>query len=133
MILGIGNDLVRESRIARVHARHGERFSHKLLMPEERATLAGAARAANRLAKAWAAKEAFAKAWGTGFRGLSHLDCGVLRDASGQPCMIFSAAQAERLQARGVQRVHLALTDQDDWVLATVVIEGGIGGGSGAA
>lgn len=127
MILGIGNDLVREARIARVYARFGERFSHKLLMPEEQAALARAARPANRLAKAFAAKEAFAKAWGTGFRGLSHQDCGVARNALGQPQMIFSAAQQARLAERGVQRVHLALTDQDDWVLATVVIEAGPG------
>lgn len=124
MILGIGNDLVRESRIARIYQRHGERFARKLLMPEEEVALTTAERPSNRLAKAFAAKEAFAKAWGTGFRGLSHQDCGVIRDPSGQPQMVFSSTQQARLQARGVQRVHLALTDQDDWVLAMVVIEG---------
>ena len=124
MILGIGNDLVRETRIARVYTRFGERFCHKLLMPEEQQALIHAARPANRLAKAFAAKEAFAKAWGSGFRGLGHQDCGVLRNALGQPQMIFSAVQQARLVARGVQRVHVALTDQDDWVLAMVVIEG---------
>lgn len=123
MILGIGNDLISESRIARVHARHGERFANKLLMPEERVAFIRAARPANFLAKAFAAKEAFAKAWGTGFRGLSHHDCGVIRDVSGQPRMIFSAAQEARLAARAVARVHLAFTDERDWILAMVVIE----------
>ncbi len=78
-----------------------------------------------------AAKEALVKAMGTGFRGVSHLDCGVLRGAQGAPRLVFSARLAERLRADGVQRAHLALTDQGEWVLATVVLEGS--GALGAA
>ncbi len=124
MIVGLGNDLILQSRIAAVWQRHGDRFCRKLLMPVEQAALAGARDPVNRLAKAFAAKEALVKALGTGFRGVSHLDCGVLRGAQGAPRLVFSAGLAARLTRAGVDAAHLALTDQQDWVLATVVLEG---------
>lgn len=125
MIHGIGTDLLRIDRIERVWQRHGARFADKILMPEERAKLATSHNAANFLAKAFAAKEAFSKAWGTGFAGLSHHDVGVLRDVSGKPALVFSAAQQQRLKARGVIAAHLSLSDDDGRVLAFVVLEGG--------
>ncbi|ULQ46568.1 holo-ACP synthase [Flagellatimonas centrodinii] len=124
MILGLGNDLIRTSRIAAVWQRHGDRFCHKLLMPAEQAALADVTDPVNRLAKAFAAKEALVKALGTGFRGVSHVDSGVLRAVNGAPRLVFSARLAGVLQTRGIELAHLALTDQDDWVLATVVLEG---------
>lgn len=125
MIVGLGNDLIREARIARVLARHGARFVERVLMVEERRALPQVPhRRVNRLAKAFAAKEAFAKAWGTGFVGMTHHDCGVARDAVGKPVMIFSDAMARRLADRAIDRVHLALTDDGGLVMATVVIEG---------
>ena len=62
MIVGLGNDLIRVSRIERVLARHGQRFIDRLLTDEERATLPAGARRANRMAKSFAAKEALVKA-----------------------------------------------------------------------
>lgn len=125
MIVGLGNDLIRVSRITDVLARHGQRFTDRLLMPEERAVLpASDPRRANRLAKAFAAKEAFAKAWGSGFAGVTHHDCGVRRDAAGKPDLIFSDRMQCRLAERGVTRAHLALTDESGLVMATVVLEG---------
>jgi holo-[acyl-carrier protein] synthase len=124
VIVGLGNDLIREARITEVLARHGQRFTDRLLMPEERAALPSAPpRRANRLAKAFAAKEAFAKAWGSGFAGVTHHDCGVRRDAAGKPDLIFSDRMQTRLAARGVTRTHLALTDDGGLVMATVVLE----------
>ena len=131
MIVGLGNDLVHLPRIDAVWRRHGERFCRKLLMPAEHSALPPKGDPVNRLAKAFAAKEALVKAMGTGFRGVSHLDCGVLRGAQGAPRLVFSARLAERLRADGVQRAHLALTDQGEWVLGTVVLEGS--GALGAA
>lgn len=124
MIAGIGADIIRIARIERVWQRHGSRFVARLLMAEEQAAFAAAAaNSANHLAKAFAAKEAFAKAWGTGFAGLSHHDVGVLRNAAGKPQLIFSAAQQQRMTARGITTAHLSLSDDDGRVLAFVVIE----------
>lgn len=124
MIYGIGTDLLRIDRIERVWQRYGARFAEKLLMPAEREPFAATHSAANFLAKAFAAKEAFSKAWGTGFAGLSHHDVGVVRDASGKPLLAFSPEQQIRLQARGVTAAHLSLSDDDGRVLAFVVLEG---------
>jgi len=124
MIHGIGTDLLRIDRVERVWLRHGQHFAAKILMPEEQAQLASARNAANFLAKAFAAKEAFSKAWGTGFAGLSHHDVGVLRDASGKPTLVFSTTQQQRLKARSVTAAHLSLSDDDGRVLAFVVLEG---------
>lgn len=124
MIAGIGTDLIRADRIERVWSRYGPRFAARLLMPEEQATFAAAANPANHLAKAFAAKEAFAKAWGSGFAGLTHHDVGVKRNAAGKPGLIFSAMQQQRMAARGVTAAHLSLSDDDGRVLAFVVLEG---------
>src|SRR2546430_6528492 len=88
MILGIGSDLVDVRRIERVIARHGERFLARIYTDIERAK---ADRRANRLetyAKRFAAKEACAKALGTGLRaGVFWRDMGVVNLASGRPTM----------------------------------------------
>lgn len=125
MIFGIGTDLLRVDRIARVYARHGARFIDKILMPEERAALEGLSDPVNRIAKSFAAKEAFVKAWGTGFAGVNHHDVGVARAASGAPELIFSSAMQARLAAAGVLRCHLSLSDDDGRVLSFVVLECG--------
>ena len=124
MIYGIGTDLLCIDRIERVWQRHGAHFVDKILMPEEQVQLAASRNAANFLAKAFAAKEAFSKAWGTGFAGLSHHDVGVVRDADGKPALVFSGVQQSKLKVRGVTAAHLSLSDDDGRVLAFVVLEG---------
>ena len=116
MIVGLGNDLIRVSRIERVLARHGQRFIDRLLTDEERATLPAGA-------KSFAAKEALVKALGCGFRDIDHRDCGVGRSEIGAPSLRFSPAVQALLRQRGISRTHLALTDDGDWVLATVILE----------
>lgn len=124
MIYGIGTDLLRIDRVERLWQKYGERFADKMLMLEEREPFATAHCKGNFLAKSFAAKEAFSKAWGTGFAGLSHHDVGVVRDASGKPGLVFSSAQQARLKRRGVTAAHLSLSDDDGRVLAFVVLEG---------
>lgn len=123
MIVGLGNDLIRVSRIERVLARHGQRFIDRLLTDDERATLPEGAKRANRIAKSFAAKEALVKALGAGFRGIDHRDCGVVRTEIGAPSLRFSPGLQALLSERGISRAHLALTDDGDWVLATVILE----------
>src|SRR6266576_616143 len=100
MILGIGSDLVDVRRIERVIARHGERFLARIYTDIERAK---ADRRANRFetyAKRFAAKEACAKALGTGLRaGVFWRDMGVVNLASGRPTMKITGGALKRLEA----------------------------------
>ncbi|GAB6049676.1 holo-ACP synthase [Hydrogenophilus islandicus] len=135
MILGVGVDLVAIARVARLWQRHGRRFAARILTDgeaEELATrLAGCADeaaeqiASRFLAKRFAAKEAFAKAWGTGIgAALSFHDLAVTHDERGRPEWRFAERFAERFAARGAVRAHLSLSDELNHALAFVVIEG---------
>ena len=129
MILSIGSDLCNIERIAASLARFGERFEARVFTDIERA------RAARRpftrpgtLAKRFAAKEAFAKAVGTGFRqGVFMRDIGVVNAPSGAPTLALTGGAAERLAAITPMghrpRVHLTLTDDHPWAQAFVLIE----------
>ncbi len=129
MIIGVGSDLCDIRRIERAMQRFGERFLHRVFTEAERAR---AARRHPRIqpgtyAKRFAAKEACAKALGTGFsRGVFHSDMGVVNLPSGQPTLELTGGAARRLQAitpRGrVAAVHLTLTDEHPYALAQVTI-----------
>jgi holo-[acyl-carrier protein] synthase len=125
MILGIGIDLVDIRRIEKTIERHGERFIARVFTAVERAK---AERRANRVetyAKRFAAKEACAKALGTGFRkGVFFRDMGVVNLASGRPTLELTGGARRRLEAitpPGTQvRIDLALTDE--WPLAQAMV-----------
>ncbi len=123
MIYGIGTDLLRIDRVERLWAKYGAHFANKMLMPEEREQFEQARRKGNFLAKAFAAKEAFVKAFGTGFHGVSYRDAGVLSLPSGKPTLVFSPAMRLRLDALGISDGHISLTDEDGRVMAFVVLE----------
>lgn len=125
MIYGIGTDLLRIDRCESLYARQGERAVNKLLMPEERAALPHAKSPGYALARAFAAKEAFVKALGTGFHGVSYQDVGALREAKARPRLIFSAAMQARLDALGIVSTHLSFTDEAGMIIAFVVLECG--------
>ncbi len=127
MILGIGTDLVDIRRIEQTIARHGERFINRIYTEAERAR---AERKANRIdtyAKRFAAKEACAKALGTGFRkGVFFRDMGVVNLPSGKPTLRLTGGALARLQAitpAGYEaQIDLALTDEYPLAQAFVVI-----------
>lgn len=123
MIYGIGTDLLRIDRVERLWQKYGEQFADKILMPEEREAFDRAHRKGNYLAKAFAAKEAFVKALGTGFIGVSYRDAGVVAMPSGKPVLVFSAAMRARLDAHNIGDGHVSLTDEDGRVMAFVVLE----------
>lgn len=123
MIYGIGIDLIRVERIAAVYALHPQRFAQRLLHPAEQVQFAQAKNPANYLAKAWAAKEAFGKALGTGVRGYANPEVGVERGVLGRPHMVYSAAMAQRLAQLGVVGAHVSLSDEAGLVAAYVVLE----------
>lgn len=129
MIIGIGSDLCNIDRIQSSLDRFGMRFEQRVFTEAE---LRKAARRpltyAATLAKRFAAKEAFSKAVGTGFKsGVFMRDIGVVNAPSGAPTLALTGGAKARLDAmtpagHGV-RVHLTLTDDHPWAQALVVIE----------
>jgi holo-[acyl-carrier protein] synthase len=129
MILAIGSDLCNIERIQASLDRFGERFEQRVFTDRERAKAARRPfTKAGTLAKRFAAKEAFSKAVGTGFKaGVFMKDIGVVNAPSGAPTLELSGGAAARLAAitpPGYRaRVHLTLTDDHPWAQAFVVIE----------
>jgi holo-[acyl-carrier protein] synthase len=129
MIIGMGSDLCNIERIANSLARYGERFENRVFTATE---IAKARRrpftCPGTYAKRFAAKEAFAKAVGTGFRrGVFMKDIGVVNAPSGAPTLALTGGAALRLEEmtpKGHEaRIHLTLTDDHPWAQAFVIIE----------
>ena len=98
--LGIGSDLIDVRRIERTIERHGERFLERIFTATERAKAEGRSRRAETYAKRFAAKEACAKALGTGLRaGVFWRDMGVVNLPSGRPTMKLTGGALARLNA----------------------------------
>ena len=127
MILGIGSDITDVRRIAKVIERHGDRFLDRVFTSVERER---AERRRNRLetyATRFAAKEACAKALGTGMRaGVWWRDMGVVNLPSGRPTMALTGGARRRLEAITPQgfaaRVELTITDEGPMAQALVII-----------
>ena len=129
MIIGLGSDLCNIERIGNSLARYGERFENRVFTDVERAkarrrpyTIAGT------YAKRFAAKEAFSKAVGTGFkRGVYMKDIGVVNAKSGAPTLALTGGAAKRLEeiipSGHEAHIHLTLTDDHPWAQAFVIIE----------
>ena len=122
-IYGIGIDVLRVKRIEAVYRRHGERFVERLLHPLERKEFEAQSRPAQYLAKAFAVKEAFVKAFGTGFFGVAHDDVGVVRTRLGRPEFVFSARLRARLKRLKIRATHISLSDEGGVVGAVAVLE----------
>ena len=128
MIVGIGSDLCNIERIQRSIDRFGERFLNRVFTETERAKAARRPfTAAGTLAKRFAAKEAFSKAVGTGFkRGVFMKDIGVVNAASGQPTLLLTGGAQARLDALAppghAVEVHLTMTDDHPWAQAFVIL-----------
>jgi holo-[acyl-carrier protein] synthase len=129
VIIGLGSDLCNIERIQQSLDRFGDRFLQRVFTPVEQAkaarrpfTIAGT------LAKRFAAKEAFSKAVGTGFKaGVFMRDIGVVNAPSGAPTLALTGGAKARLDAmvpagHGA-RIHLTLTDDHPWAQAFVIIE----------
>jgi holo-[acyl-carrier protein] synthase len=129
MIIGIGSDLCNIDRIQNSLERFGDRFVNRVFTDTERrkAETRPFTRAGT-YAKRFAAKEAFSKAVGTGFkRGVFMRDIGVVNAPSGAPTLALAGGAKARLDAMTpdghVALVHLTLTDDHPWAQAFVVIE----------
>jgi len=128
MIVGVGSDLCDIRRIEQTLERYGDRFVARCFTEIEQRRSEGRAGRAASYAKRFAAKEACAKALGTGFkRGVFWRDMGVVNLPSGQPTMKLTGGAAERLKAilppDAEAFIHLTLTDEHPIAQAFVVIE----------
>lgn len=128
MIVGIGSDLCDINRIARTLERFGERFTHRVFTEGERIRSDRRAARAPSYARRFAAKEACAKALGTGLaRGVFWRDMEVVNLPGGQPTMRLTGGAAARLAALLPEghhaRVHVSLTDDPPLAQAFVIIE----------
>ena len=129
MIIGLGSDLCNIDRIQAALDRHGSRFEQRCFTEIERAKAARRPYTrAGTYAKRFAAKEAFSKAVGTGFRrGVFHKDIGVVNAPSGAPTLALSGGAAKRLAEivppGHEAHIHLTLTDDHPWAQAFVIIE----------
>ncbi len=123
MILGLGLDVVELSRMLRSWERFGMRLADRLLHPDEKSALR--APEARFLASRFAAKEAAAKALGTGFaNGVNLHDISVRSLATGRPELVLHGGAARRASDMGVVRMHLSLTHGRETVAAVVILEG---------
>jgi holo-[acyl-carrier protein] synthase len=124
MIFGIGTDVVEVARIEAMWARYGERFAKRILAEFELPALAIHPAPARMLAKRFAAKEAFAKAVGSGMRHpVTFLRVGVTHDGLGKPILQFDGELRLYLAQLGIASHHLSISDERDMVVAFVVLE----------
>jgi holo-[acyl-carrier protein] synthase len=127
MIIGIGNDITDIRRIEKVIERHGERFLARVFTDTERAKAERRRRSVETYAKRFAAKEACAKALGTGIRGgVWWRDMGVVNLPSGRPTMQLTGGALKRLEALTPEgcdaRIDLTITDEGPMAQALVII-----------
>ena len=123
-MIALGTDILEIERITAVVERLGERFVQRILTPAERAEYAASHHGVRLLAKRFAAKEAVAKALGTGIgRGVSWQDIEVQHDAFGAPRVVLSGGAAEVARHRGGTTVLLLLADEQAYVVAFAALQ----------
>lgn len=124
MIFGIGADIVRVARMQKSLDRYGEKFAQRILTNRELEEYVQDAHKAHFLAKRFAAKEAAAKAMGTGFQnGVQLKQISVCHTEHGKPLLEFSGFAASFMDQHKILHAHLSLTDEKDNAVAFVVLE----------
>ena len=124
MIVAIGIDVIEVQRMQRTLERHGQHFLEHVFSPEELDAAPKTPAAAAYFAGRWAAKEAAAKALGTGIgRHCAWTDIRVLRDAAGKPVIHLRGAGARTAQSLGVDAVHATISHTGGLACACVVLE----------
>lgn len=125
MILGIGTDIAALARMEALHLRYGERFARRILSEAEMAEFFKHSHPARLLMKRFAAKEALAKAVGTGLRHpVSMTQMTVIHNELGKPTFEFSMQLLDYFCKIGVVRHHLSISDERDMAVAFVILEG---------
>ena len=124
VILGLGTDVVGVARMRSLLEQHQERFLARWFDPREAQHIAKHRDGAERAAGRWAAKEAAAKALGTGFAdGVVPSQIAILPSASGAPYLEWSGQALARVQALGATRWHVSISHADGVAFAVVILE----------
>lgn len=122
-MIAVGTDILRVERIEAVLKRQGRRFAARILTPAELEEYASSPQPARLLAKRFAAKEAIAKALGTGIgRGVSWQHMQITHDDLGAPVVRLTAGAEKVAVERGMPTVALSLADEQDYVVAFAVL-----------
>lgn len=124
MIVGLGIDLVSIERVAQALQRHGPRFANKVLSAVELMEFEQSQAPERFLAKRFAAKEAFAKALGTGIgAAAAWQDLTIGHSGAGQPVLVVQGVAERSMRRRGVVAQHLSISDEQEHAVAVVVLE----------
>lgn len=124
MIYGIGTDIVRVERMVENLDKYGDKFALRILSDDEFNEFVNKKNKAHYLAKRFAAKEATAKAMGTGFiSGLKFSDISVEHDELGKPCLIYSGRATEFVDENKIKESYLSIADEIDHAVAFVTLE----------
>jgi holo-[acyl-carrier protein] synthase len=124
MIFGIGVDIVCINRIENIIRKWGDRFVHRVFTPAETKICYQRAFPASAFALRFAAKEAFSKALGLGMRkGIKWRDIETFHHPSGKPNLRLHGRSSEICQEMGITGIHLSLSDDGDYGVATVLME----------
>ena len=122
-MIAVGTDILKVERIDDVVGRLGDRFVQRILTGQEQDEYRASKQANRLLAKRFAAKEAIAKALGTGIgRGVSWQDIQIVHDANVAPQVCLSGGADEAAAARGGSRIELSLADEIEYVVAFAVL-----------
>lgn len=123
MIFGIGTDIVRVDRMRVNIERYGDKFARRILSATEFAEFCVSPHPTHFLAKRFAAKEAAAKALGTGFRdGLCLRDISVIHDVYGKPQLLYHGKAEDLRRTLNVGEGHLSIADERDYAIAFVTL-----------
>jgi holo-[acyl-carrier protein] synthase len=123
MIFGVGTDIVAVKRMTTNLEQYGEKFARKILTDDEFLDFQKAPSQAHFLAKRFAAKEAAAKAMGTGFsQGLSLKHIGVTHNENGKPELAYFGRARELIAELGVSKSHISIADETEHAVAFVTL-----------
>lgn len=123
MILGIGTDITSIIRFQQNIDEHGQRFVDKILSESEKPLYEKTNQKAQYLASRFAAKEALAKALGTGFQeGVSMPSISILHNEKGRPYFELTGKALDLAQAMGVKQLHLSISHEKEFALAFVIL-----------
>ncbi|PNH92373.1 holo-ACP synthase [Vibrio diazotrophicus] len=124
MIVGLGTDIAEIERIEKALNRSGEAFAQRILTESELEVFTNLKQKGRYLAKRFAAKEAASKALGTGIaHGVSFQDFEISNDENGKPVLTLSGKAQQIAQASSVRSVHLTISDERHYAVATVILE----------
>lgn len=124
MIVGLGTDIAEIERVEKALARSGESFARRILTDSELEQFQASKQQGRFLAKRFAAKEAASKALGTGIaQGVTFHDFTISHDKLGKPLLILSGQAAKLASQLQVENIHLSISDERHYAMATVILE----------